>query len=337
MKRQKRKPSALETILGIVILTILCGIAAGIFRQQFELSPAISALQAKIPLEGAHLQLSSSDVLPLAGPFDDIKPLSPVETFNADTLYQKINGKADLYLSAGFKELRCQRFRAVNAADEWLEMFRYDMGSDRNAFAVYSSQRRENSIPADFAKFSYRTENATFFVHGPFYVEIIAASASQSSNRLALTLAQDFIRRLPLNAAAVPELALFPKTHLDASSITLIPSDAFGYERLNQIYTAVYELSGSRLTAFISRRKTPANARELAEAYYQFLITFGGQGQASDRENTRVVSIFDSFELIFFSGPYLAGVHEAADQKKAEQLADMLSANLKAVSDERTK
>ena len=45
-------------------------------------------------------------------------------------------------------------------------------------------------------------------------------------------------------------------------------------------------------------------------------------------ENAQGIQIFDTFELIFSRGPYLAGVHESPDRQKAEDLAILLDKNL---------
>ena len=189
-------------------------------------------------------------------------------------------------------------------------------------------QRREAAEAADIAPFSYRSQNAVFFIHGPYYVEIIAAGGAESPVRYLKTLALEYIRRTRVDAKVLPELALFPKAHLEAKSFMLIPADAFGYERLDHIFTAVYVLDGSRLTAFISRRKSPVEAQDLAAAYCDFLIAFGGRTEPVEYKNTQVVRIFDACEYIFHLGPYLAGVHEAADCSQAATLAKMLENKL---------
>ena len=71
-----------------------------------------------------------------------MEPLSPPETFDAEKLSEKIDGKAGLYLSAGFKSLTCRRYKKPDNPDLWLEIFFYDMGNIINSFAVYSMQRR---------------------------------------------------------------------------------------------------------------------------------------------------------------------------------------------------
>jgi len=262
--------------------------------------------------------------------------MSPPETFVSQNLSDKINGKADLYLSAGFKRLHCQRFKLRDAPDLWLEVFVYDMGKTSNAFAVFSSQRREDALPIEIARFSYRTENALFFVHGPYYVEIIASDSSDMLRSAVKLTAAEFIRHNQAPAETIGEIALFPRPDLAQSSMTLIPADAFGYERLDRVFTAVYQLDQTEMTLFVSRRETAAEARQLAASYHDFLVTYGGKSLADQTgiAHARLVQIFDTYELIFSQGRYIAGIHEAADPKAAEKMAVLFYQHLKGALNE---
>ena len=50
-------------------------------------------------------------------------PLTAGEIFEAQNLSDKINGKAELYLSAGFVRLISQRFKDERGSDLWIEAF----------------------------------------------------------------------------------------------------------------------------------------------------------------------------------------------------------------------
>ncbi|MBF0233028.1 MAG: hypothetical protein HQK65_08315, partial [Desulfamplus sp.] len=122
-----------SSIIGIAIIGVLVVVAAVIFRQQFDYNPAVKALlkasvAARPDADSLGLDSSSVDssaaqnfpvpenkksevektesIIRLVAPFE---PMSALESFNADTLSEKINGKAELYLPSGFKNLTCQR------------------------------------------------------------------------------------------------------------------------------------------------------------------------------------------------------------------------------------
>ncbi|MBM4397772.1 MAG: hypothetical protein FJ087_19045, partial [Deltaproteobacteria bacterium] len=66
----------------------------------------------------------------------------PSERFGPDTLSDKINGRADFYLDAGFVGLTCAVVASGTHRDLRFEACDYDMGSFRGAFSVYSRQVR---------------------------------------------------------------------------------------------------------------------------------------------------------------------------------------------------
>ena len=71
-------------------------------------------------------------------------------------------------------------------------------------------------------------------------------------------------------------------------------------------------------------------------AYQEFLLTYGGDIQESGLlfENSKIVTILDTYELIFSHGPYFAGVREAAEKGPAIRLAHMLKKKLEEAASE---
>lgn len=334
MIRESKTPSRPQTVVSLVIFLALMGIAAGIFLAQYRFNPAVLPKEAFLPAEGGNRTAvsppESTSLIPLPR---GLIPMSAPETFDTHNLSDKINGKAELYLSAGFIRLTSQRFSLEGASGLWIETFIYDMGSVQNAFSVFSAQRRMDSEPLDMAQYAYRTPNAFFLAQGPYYLEIIASAASAQAGAPMQKLAENFIRENPMETTAVGETELFPTQELVANSITLIATDAFGYDRFNQIYTAEYKSGGSRLTAYLSRRGTSQEAQELARAYREFLIAFGGQPVAAELpiKNAQVTEILESYEVVFSHGPFLAGVREAASLEGAKEMASRLYQRLKEV------
>lgn len=334
MPFDRTAPSRQETVVGMLILLALGGIASGVFYTQSRFDPALMA--PVVPVEGSIA--SPSAAVPETSFLEEIlgegmRPLSPPERFGPETLSEKIDGKAELYLSAGFIGLRCQRFVRADEPSSWMEVFLYDMGSKRNAFSVYSSQRRPDARDASFLPFAYHSQNAVFFVHGPYYVEIIASH--EEMLQAMLDYGRKLVRSKPVqNDGAVNELALFPTAGLDAGSIRLLSSDVFGFDELDQVFVGSYTRNGTPMTAFISLRKDENEAAALASSYHRFLLQNGG----IDEESTgpipglRVVSLLDTVELVFVRGRALAGVHEADQREPALGLALELNERLRELS-----
>lgn len=316
------KPSRTEKLISLFVLTILALIAAGIFAVQPDYNPAVVQLFSE-PARTGEPRRAETAIIPLP---EGVAALTAPETFTPLTLSDKINGKAELYLTAGFKQLKSQRFGDPSAPDRWFEIFVYDMAAPDNAFAVYSSQMREDGITADLGPYAYRTANALFWVHGPYYLELIAAEDSESSRRLMQEIAESFNQATASGTRTVMETDLFPTRGLDSKSIVLIPGNAFGMEKFDRVLVAEYAIEGLSLTAFISNRGTAEAAARMAEEYRQFLVAFGGQAAAVG--NGHIIDILDAYEIIFTQGPYVAGIHEASDREKALELARSLQSGI---------
>lgn len=310
-----------------MILGTLAIIAGGVFMAQFSYYPAVEQLASHLPAgpQGDSVSTVAAESFLISPPVGQL-PLTPMEAFDAATLSDKINGKAELYLSAGFKRLYSQRLKAGIAGDVWMEIFVYDMQTPQNAFAVFSAQRRADAQKLDIGQYGYQTANALFFVHGPYYVEIVASDQSEAIIEPMHALAESFINAHPVKTQAIDEKALFPKKGLIEDSIALVAADAFGYEHFDHIFTATYQLGDTQLVAYFSRRQSPHEAQELAAGYADFLMSFGGSPAESDPAipAARTVYILDTYEIVFSHGHYLIGVREAPEKQPAQQLARRL-------------
>jgi hypothetical protein len=263
--------------------------------------------------------------------------LSKVEVYNSENLYEKINGKAPLYLESGFKELSTQRFVSINDRSLWMELYAYDMSTVKNAFSVYSVQKRAESEAFPSMQFAYKTGNALYFVHGKYYVEIVGSS---ESGELFSAMAEA-ARKIQANLAidhdsGITEFAVFPQENLVAGSIKLYLVNAFGLDKLTNIFTARYKVGNETITAFIGKRADSKEAEAIAESYRKFLTENGAVTKNTDNKMLagKVMDFYGTTEIVFTTGPFVAGIHEAENQQAAEKLAEILINKLNSLKNE---
>jgi len=323
-----RTPGKTESLIGYTILLVLVVIAAGLFLTQFHYNAAVLTPSALQPESLSPSVVPGPDLGALAP--EGLVALSQPESFGPETLSDKIDGKAELYLAAGFVQLLTQRFSQKGNPQAWLELFLYDMGSSRNAFAVYSVQRREDGQRIDLGDFAYKTEDALFLVHGQYYAEVIAPALGKGAAEILSAFGRGVVGKVKATREGITELALFPAEHLKRETISLLAADAFGFDRFRSVFTAQYRLGDTELTAFLSQQTRPAEAAELAAAYHQFLLKNGGKEvkPGPGLAGVRMVELFGTYELVFSQGPVLAGVHGAENKETAEQLARILKQSL---------
>ncbi len=326
-----RTVSKTESFVGYAVILLLVIITGGIFFKQARFDPSV------LKPAFSQQELSTQPLSTLTPPQDLLRYapqnlilLSPVESFGPENLSDKINGKAELYLSGGFVRLVSQRFAIEDEPDAWMEAFIYDMGSPRGSYAVYSLQKRFEAKELELGDYGYGTENGLYFVHGPYYLEIVSSVAQERMAELMLSFGRNFVSKTPVESNDINELALFPEKNLNKESISLIPSNGFGFEQFDSIFTAQYVVGDTELTAFLSRRKSQAEATRLVESYTSFLTAVGGTELKPNLNipGAKLVEIMDTFELFFSRGSILAGVHGAENRQAAEELAKMLNQKL---------
>lgn len=323
---EKKRPGPVQTLISLAVLGVLIIVGIGVYYSHFNYNPSVLALRPST------INASRKDILPLIAGLISIVPASPVAVFNPATLFEKINGRADLYLSAGFQELKTQRFEVANQHQTWMEIFVYHMGNTENSFSVFSLQKRADVHPLSITSNAYMTENSVFFTHGKYYVEIIGSDGSEATRSAIRSMAERFVQ---INVAEKPpdktDTNRFPETGLIKGSIKMISTNAFGYEKMDRVYTADYLVDGKLLTAFLSDRKHQGDAEDLTKDYIKFLTLFGGNPIIDDQLDTslKVLEIMDTYEVVFSMGGFIAGVHEAEDIDAAKSLAGQLFLHLK--------
>jgi hypothetical protein len=319
-----RRTGTAETCIGILILALLAGIAGWVYFAQSLFDPEFYSVTLRQEGNGSYRKNSMPSPGSAPAPAwipENLIPMGPEETFDSETLSEKIDGKAELYLSSGFVKLRTRRFVSKADPKSWLELFVYEMADPTKAFSVYSSQKRKDSRPLALGVSAYATEDALFFTNGPIYFEIISASKDLAETMT--LLAKNLVESEPKYTEQQTEASLFPLESLDASSVSLHMSDVFGFSELDRVYTASYGVGVARVTAFLSKRESAQEAAGLAAAYGRFLIENGGQeaGEIPGAPDSRIYKVFDTYEVVLHRGKFLAGTHEADTMESATDVA----------------
>jgi hypothetical protein len=318
MKTVEQKSRRFETITGICLLFVLFFIGAGIISNQFDYD--ISRYGIVQPKSEFELRSQAP-----AG----YESLSATERYAPETLYEKINGKAPLYLESGFVQLTTQRFINSSEQNLWMEIYLFDMGKAANAFSVFSVQRREDAEAVGIfpVSFGYKTSNGIYFSHGKYNVEMVGSEESENLVAAMEAVAAKLKSGLAVDEnEKVTELGLFGKDILVEGSTKLYLNSAFGYEGLRNTFTAKYKVGDENITVFFSKCSDAKEAEELVNSYYDFLIENGYEDSEAGLAglNGKVVDYYGFKEIVFSHGVYTGGVHESENQESAIQAALIL-------------
>jgi hypothetical protein len=320
MRFHHGRVGVIESFLSIFFLIVLGLIAIAIFFKQFRYNPVDFAMAGETSHAATVANKSSN--LELTAP-QGYTASPKVETFDVDSLYNKIDGKADLYLDSGFKQLDCRVFTSGKDTNLWMEIFVYDMGTPKNALAVFGVQKRPEGTEIAVADFAYKTPDAIFLTKGKYYVEITGSAASEPLVGAMEAVGTAFVKSVGSAAGEIEELASFPKENLVPQSFKLYISGAYGYDGFKDLYSAKYDVNGSQTTAFICKLPDSAAAGKFAADYRKFLTDNGGVAKAAGNETLKndVFDMAGEVEVVFAKGAFVGGIHAAEKQETAETVA----------------
>ncbi len=219
MARRKTRVGLNERLAGYGILAVLGLITVWLLIQQSQFNPAVTValrgveLQGRSPAVSGTAPAATASLIPKVPGFT---PKGPAQSFGPENLSDKINGKAELYLAAGFIEMSARSFTLDKAGQAHVEVLVYDMGTPANAYAVFSAQRRPGSPDLPLTAHAYTTSNALFFTRARFYVEMVADRAEAAVESPLKEYAAALLAGMPSEGEAAPTTAgLLPPGRLE--------------------------------------------------------------------------------------------------------------------------
>lgn len=334
MARARSRISTGEKRAGYGVLAVLAMVALWLFLSQAQFNPAV--IVAMNHPKGAGRLLTgqqegaASQTASFLADLQGYSALSTVESYTPETLSDKIDGKAELYLASGFQEMSCRSFAAGDASQARVETFLYAMESPKDAFAVFSGQRRQGAEALSLSPNAYATENAVFLTSGRFYIELVADKASPEIRPALEALAQSLLSVLPRDDSQSADADLFPAKGLKKDSLRLAVTDALGMEGLENVYTAEYSMARGEAGAFLAVRASAEEAKAQAQAYSAFLAANGFKDAQAPAPlaGVKVMALDNLVQVVMSKGSILAGVHDASSPEAALELATELAASL---------
>lgn len=194
-------------------------------------------------------------------------------SYNADSLYQYIDGGADIYLLYDFKMLLHQDFKS-GATEVTADI--YEMGNTEDAFGIYSSERSPNYKFLPIGAEGYRGQGILNFVEGQYYVKL--SGSGPNAEALLDQFARLVSSRMEGTRALPALLASFPREHRVAHSEQYIKKDPLGHAFLAPAYVVAYGQGKQQMKLVVSVANSAPAAKARAE---QLTRHFKQSGEAS--------------------------------------------------------
>ncbi len=247
-----------------------------------------------------------------------------VSRFTPDNLYQKINGRADAYLTFHVAGLTFGTYYHQTNTDRTVDVYWYDMGGPQNAFGMYRSEAPRDAAKVAIGREGYQAGGAVFFWKGASYVQVLPTSFDDGDARAALRIAQRLAQRIEDYSDSAWAQTVLPQAGRVENSPAYIAQDAFGLGFLNEVHTAEFDFDGQLITMFVHRAADESSARGLFDQYVGFFQRYG-RVIGKPPEGSRLIvagEVGGMIDVVVVEGRYLGGVAGAENAELARKAAE---------------
>jgi hypothetical protein len=227
-----------------------------------------------------------------------------------ETLFEYINGAAEIYLSYNFKELTVGQYEKGDSnASLILEI--YDMGNKKNSFGIYSAERYPDSQFISLGNQGYLEEETLNFIVGKYYIKLLCFDSGVESANFLKFFSQEVVRRVKDKGNLPPALDIFPEQGLVRNSEKFILRNFMGYSFFHNGYLANYKLEDLEFDCFLIEGKDKEDAQNMLS---QYLKRKGEQNVQKISEGYRIKDRYYHNIYLAKVENYLCGVMKIKDE-----------------------
>lgn len=238
-----------------------------------------------------------------------------VETYDPDTVYEKINGAAEQYLAFGFERLH---YVTITDGRASITTEVYDQGRFANTLGIFAAQRSDDrAVATDDGLFSYATPVGAVAGIGRYYLKVAADRQDEAVVAKARSLVPA-LASLPAGSDDVPlGFRLFADDlGVGFGDIAFVASDAFQFAFASDFWFAA--APGGQARYFLHEATSPGEARDL---FGKIVEEQSWEHTVVEQDDGRAVMQHDFLGTLFVvqtNGPFVFGVEGAADRAAAD-------------------
>jgi len=256
-----------------------------------------------------------------------------IEHYNVATMYNKIDGRSELYMAYDVKGLSWVSMVDDANQDNFLDIFIYDMQNPTGAFGIYSVEREQGQEKLAIGRETYKTGSNYYFWKGNYYGYINASQTNAGNDAAGEGVATALMDRVEDDGGMVMGIDWLPQEGLIQDSVQYFKADAMSLDFLNNTYMGEYTHEGAgKVKAFVSKRADTAEAQSIFEAFNVYGGDYG-DSVAIDAVSGVEVGFTDwggdFYDAIAVVGNSVVGVSNVEGKEAAVKAMEKLLADLK--------
>jgi hypothetical protein len=272
-------------------------------------------------------------LLPAAVPAENWTIQGKTDLFDKDTLFERINGEAELFFPYGFEQLAVAEYANPRYPDVLLAAEVYRMASPLDAFGIYANYRRPTSAAAAVGVEGFISATQLMYYQDRFLVRIQVTGATALDQRIVLACGRAIAENLPSGAGRPKEIEILQVSSVIKRSERYIARSLLGYAFFRRGLIADAVQGGERMQVFLVPEDSPDKARESLDRYCAYLKEEGREFTAEPPGRNALSAVDPLYGGVFVerAGSRLIGAVRAKDPGAARQLVDELRRRLDGV------
>ena len=274
---------------------------------------------------------SITNVLPARGFAEDWVMDGKATLYTKDTLFDHINGEAELYFPYGFEELATATY--INERDPRLAAVVdvYRMASLLDAFGIYSNYRRADAGGVAIGAEGFVSSSQLMFYQDRYFVRLQAAGTTSIEQDIFLACGRAVSQNLPLNKGRPGELEIFRIPGVVPKTERYIAQSLLGYAFFRRGIIADALLEDEKVQVFVVFEDSHDAARKTLERYRSYLDSSGKDVHVTEAPDWISIAAVDPLYRGVFveqAGRYIIGAVRVKVPAAAKQLVEQMRGRL---------
>lgn len=272
------------------------------------------------------------NILPTPGFTPDWVMKERVILYNSDTLFDHIDGEAELYFPYGFDMLATVTYLNKKNPEVWVVVDVYRMGSLLDAFGIYSNYRKADAVGTVIGAEGFVSPSQMMFYQDRYFVMIQVTGTTSLEQDLFVACGRTVSRNLPPNTGRPRELEVLAGIPgVVTKSERYLGQSLLGYAFFRRGIIADAMLGGERVQVFVVFEHSPDAARKAFDDYRSYLKAEGQEMNVTgttDRISLTAVDPLYRGVFVEQSGPYLIGAIRMKEASTAKPIVEQLRERL---------
>ncbi len=192
-----------------------------------------------------------------------------METYTPDTLFEYINGGADLFLNFEFIKLHSLKYKSADGGEITADI--YIHSNLPNGFGIYTQEKPTEGVFIEIGTEGYYEEGLLNFFKGPAYIKISCFDLGKNEELIMKKLAEGISGKIPQPKGYPAIFSKFPSENKIPGSEKFININFLGHSFLKRVYSREYSNGGKILKLFVIKNHSVSESEEVLSKYTEFV------------------------------------------------------------------